>query len=362
MSTLLAESCTAMILAAGYGTRLAPLTDTRAKAVVPFLNRPLLDYSLDWLGRCGFREVVVNLHHLPETVCRLYRDDTDTFGLQVHFSIEDRILGTAGGPRRVVDRLGDRALIVNGDVATTRSPGVLWRHHQESGALATMALHAGSRAQDYPGIHIDESGAVVHIPGIGPRPEAPPDAAGSPAGCFTGIHIVDREVIELAPEGVFCGMVDPLYGSLLEDGLPLHGTVVSGSWYELGTPQRYVECQIEALRREDFPLSLEGYLRTSPGGYVRRLARFPRAGLVPPFLLDHGVHIGEGALVEGVVAGARAQVGCGATVRDSVLLERARIGTGARVERCLVLEDAEVPAGARLADQVVAGESVVRKP
>ncbi len=370
MSAPLAESCTAMILAAGYGTRLAPLTDTRAKAVVPFLNRPLLDYSLDWLRRCGFRQVVVNLHHLPDTVRRLYRDDTATFGLQVHFSVEDRILGTAGGPRKVVDRLGDRALIVNGDVATTLSTGVLWRHHRESGALATMALHAGSGAQDYPGIHIDESGAVVHIPGVGPRPEAEADTpaevaaeeADSPAGCFTGIHIVERGVIELAPEGVFCGMVDPIYGALLEDGLPLHGTVVPGSWYELGTPERYVECQIEALRREDFPLAFEGYRRTAPGGYLRGLVGFHRAGLIPPFLLDQGVHVGEGAVVEGVVAGARAQVGCGATVRDSVLLERACIGTGARVERCLVLEDAEVPAGARLADQVVNAELVARTP
>jgi NDP-sugar pyrophosphorylase family protein len=362
MSALLAESCTAMILAAGYGTRLAPLTDTRAKAVVPFLNRPLLDYSLDWLRRCGFREVVVNLHHLPETVRRLYRDDRATFGLQVRFSIEDRILGTAGGPRKVVDQLGDRVLIVNGDVATTLSTGVLWRHHQESGALATMALHAGSGAQDYPGIHIDEGGAVVHIPGVGPGREADAAAAGGAAGCFTGVHIVERGVIELAPEGVFCGMVDPLYGSLLEDGLPLHGTVVPGSWYELGTSQRYVECQIEALRREDFPLAFEGCRRTAPGGYLRGLVGFHRAGLIPPFLLDHGVHVGEGALVEGVVAGARAQVGCGATVRDSVLLERACIGTGARVERCLVLEDAEVPAGARLADQVVTGEMLARRP
>ena len=90
MSTPLAESCTAMILAAGHGTRLAPLTNTRAKAVVPFLNRPLLDYSLEWLRRCGFLEVVVNLHHLPETVSRLYRDDAASFGLEVHFSIEDR--------------------------------------------------------------------------------------------------------------------------------------------------------------------------------------------------------------------------------------------------------------------------------
>jgi NDP-sugar pyrophosphorylase family protein len=362
MSTPLAESCTAMILAAGHGTRLAPLTNTRAKAVVPFLNRPLLDYSLEWLRRCGFREVVVNLHHLPETVSRLYRDDAASFGLEVHFSIEDRILGTAGGPRKVVDRLGDRVLIVNGDVATTLSIGVLWGHHQESGALATMALHAGPRAQDHPGIQVDDHGAVVHIPGVGTGRKADVGAADGAAGCFTGIHIVERGVIELAPEGVFCGIVDPLYGSLLEDGLPLHGSVVPGSWYEIGTLQSYVECQLEALRREDFPIAFKGYRRVAPGGYLRGLVGFHRAGLKPPFLLDRGVHVGEGALVEGVVAGVRTQVGCGATVRDSVLLDGACVGTGARLERCVVLEAAEVPAGARLADQVVTRETATVRP
>ncbi len=354
MSAPIAEACSVMILAAGYGTRLAPLTERRAKAVVPFLNRPLLDYTLDWLSRYGFREVVVNLHHLPDTVRSRYRDQS--FGLDLHFSIEDRILGTAGGPRKVIDRLGERVLIVNGDITTTLAVGILWQHHRDSGALATMALHAGPGARDYPGITVDPSGAVTHIPGVSRRPAPKPEHAA--AGCFTGIHIVEREVIELAPEGAFCGMVDPLYGSLLEQALPLHGVVIPGSWYEIGTPDRYLECQLQALRREDFPLAFEGYRRAAPAGYMRDLVGFARAGVRPPFLIDEGTQIDEGALVEGVVVGKRAHVGCGATVRDSVLLERAWVGAGAHVERCLILEDAEVPAGARLIDEVVAAAPV----
>jgi mannose-1-phosphate guanylyltransferase len=337
-----------MILAAGFGTRLAPLTDDRAKAMVPFLNRPLLDYNLDWLARLGFREVVINLHHLPDTVRDAYprhRQDID-----IRFSVEEKILGTAGGPRKVLDRLGQRVLIVNGDVASTLSAGVLWRHHIESGALATMALHNGPGARDYPGIEIDEQGAVTRIPGVGARGG---EAAGEAAGCFTGIHIVEREVIELAPEGAFCGMVDPLYAGLLDRGLPLHGVVVPGSWYEIGTPERYLGCQLEALRREELPIAFAGARRFAPAGWLRGLVGFSRAGLEPPFYLDRGAQIDEGALLRNVIVGARANVGCGATVRDSVLLARARVGAGARIERCLVLEDAEVPPGARLADEVV---------
>ncbi len=161
----LAANCTAMVLAAGYGTRLEPLTSTRAKAVVPFLNRPLLDYALDWLRRCGFTRAVVNLHHHPESVRALYRERR--FGIDVHFSVEETILGTAGGPRKVLDRLGARVLIVNGDVATTIAPGRLWQHHSDSGALATMALHSGPGGRHNPPIEIDDDGGITHIPGVG---------------------------------------------------------------------------------------------------------------------------------------------------------------------------------------------------
>jgi len=344
----LATHCSAMVLAAGFGTRLEPLTSTRAKVVVPFLNRPLLDYTLDWLRRCGFDDVVINLHHLPETVRRRYGDEA--FGMRIHYNIEEFILGTAGGPRAVLERLGDRVLIVNGDVAGTIAPGPLWQHHEDSGALATMALYAGSGAEDYPGIGIDESGLVTHIPGV---TAGDLDSGSVRAGCFTGIHIVERAVLETVPENRFCGMVDPIYRKLMDKQLPLHGLVVPGAWYEIGTPSRYVSCQLEALRREDFPLAYAGYRRLAQSGYVRGRVGWERAGLRPPFLIDELTQIEKGALVESMIAGRKVFVGRGATVRNSVLMERAWIGAGARVEGCIVLEDAVVPAGAHLVDEIV---------
>lgn len=353
MSESLSQSCSVMILAAGFGRRLAPLTDSRAKPVVPFLNRPLLDFTLDAVARMGFREVVVNLHHLPDSIRDAYRDES--FGLDIHFSVEETILGTAGGPRRVLDRLGERVLLINGDIATTMSPGSLWEHHRESGAPATLALHDGAAARDYPGIQIDEQGAVTHIPGVG---VGAADGRRGAAGCFAGIHIVERRVLELVPEGTFCGMVAPIYAELMRRGLPPHGVVVPGAWYEIGTPDRYVACQLDALRREDFPLAFAGARRVAPAGYQRGLVGFARAGLQPPYFLDRGVLVEEGASLRGVVAGRRARIGCGATIRDSVLLPGAAVGPGARLERCLVLDNASVAPGARIRDEVVPAQPV----
>ena len=268
------------------------------------------------------------------------------------FSVENPILGTAGGPRAVLDRLGERVLIINGDIVTTMTPGPLWAHHRATGALATLALHDGRGARDYPGLTIDGRGKLIEIPHVARARGA--EGEERAAGCFAGVHIVERSVVELVPEGRFCGMVDPIYGSLMEEGLPVHAVALPGSWYEIGTPPRYLGCQLEALRREDLPLAFEGYRRMAPAGYARGLVGWERAGLRPPFMLERGVHLEKGALIEGVVAGAKAYVGHGARVKDSVLLERAWIGTGARVERCIVLEEAVVPEGAHLVDEVVA--------
>jgi len=386
MSSFARESgCSAMILAAGFGTRLRPLTAARAKAVVPFLNAPLLDHTLDWLQRCGFEEVVINLHHLPETVVEAYREHA--FDLEIHFNVEESILGTAGGPRAVLERLGQRVLIVNGDIAARLPLGPLWQRHRDSGALATLALHAGPAAAGHPLIEVDPEGRITRIPGVGGESagrevrsgdgdavdeiesdelgdrgggdvdgsnELAGAGGGAPAGCFTGVHIVEREVLETVPEGRFCGIVDPVYAALLEQELPVCGVVVPGPWYEIGTPDRYRDAQLEALRREQLPLAYDGCRRLARGGYARGGVVWTRAGLRPPFFLDEGVRIEKGALVEGVVAGARAHVGSGADVRESVLLERAWVGAGARLERCVVMGDAVVPAGARLSGEVVA--------
>jgi len=357
-SSPLASHCSAMILAAGHGTRLEPLTSNRAKCVVPFLNRPLLDYTLDWLRRCGFRHAAINVHHQAGTIEGRYGDEA--FGIGLTYSREETLLGTAGGPRAILDQLGDRVLIVNGDVATTLALGPLWAHHTDAGALATMALHCGAGAADYPALEIDADGRVTRIPGVDSGGEEEEAQRGTAAGCFTGIHVVERAVLELVPEQRSCGIVDPVYGELMVHDLPLHALVVPGSWYEVGTVGRYLACQLEALRREDFPLAFEGYRRQAVGGFLRRSVGVERAGLRPPYLLDEGVRVEAGALVEGLIAGARAHVGPGATVRDSVLLEDAWVSTGARLQRCVVLEGAVVPPGTELADQVIAPEAADR--
>ena len=331
-----------MVLAAGYATRLRPLTATRAKSVVPFLNRPLLDYNLDWLQRCGFEEVVINLHHEADTLRGHYGDRA--FGMRIRYSPEETLLGTAGGPRAALDALGQTTLLVNGDIVSALSLGPLVEHHHEHQALATMALYSGPEARVYPSIPVAADGRVEGFSGgTGDDGEH---------ACFTGIHLIEREVLELVTPGRPCGIVDPIYKHLLSEDLPLHALAVTGRWNEAGTVARYIEAQIDALRREDYPIAFHHYQRVTAGGYKSLLAWYGRAGLETPYMLAEGVRVADGASLRGVVAGPRSRFAEGADLESSIVLAGATVGTGASLRGVVVCENAHVPPGMVLRDEV----------
>ena len=331
-----------MILAAGNAIRLRPLTSDRAKAVVPFLNRPLLDHNLDWLRRCGFEEVVINLHHCADSLRGHYGDCA--FGMRIRYSPEETLLGTAGGPRAAMEALGQTTLLVNGDIAASLSLGPLIEHHHENRALATMALYSGPEARDYPAIPVGGDGRVQGFSGG--------EGEDGEHACFTGIHLIERDILDLVPPGRPCGIVDTIYQHLLSEGLPLHALSLPGCWNEIGTVSRYIEAQIDALRREDYPLAFRGYQRVTAGGFKNLLAWYGRAGLETPYMLAEGVRVADGASLVGVVAGPRSRIAEGASLESSIVLAGATVGTGASLRGVVVCENAHIPPGTVLRDEV----------
>lgn len=337
---------TPMVLAAGFGTRLRPLTERVAKPVVPFLNRPLLDYTLDWLARCGFERVVVNLHHAPESIARRY--GRRGFGMHLEYSREPRILGTGGGLRRALDRLGEEILVVNGDVLTLAPLGPLVRVHRERGALATLGLFAGSVGHDYSQVAATPDGRLASFP----SELATAPAEATVRGVFCGVHLVRREAVAMLPEGVFAGIVDHVYTPLLADGAPLAACPLAGSWYEVGDPGRYIDHQLHALRHGAVPLAVAGMPRFVDGGYVAADGHLETMRLRPPFLVGAGVRVHDGAWVQGCVLADRTRVGRGARLQEVISWAGAVIGPGARLRRCVVMEDVRVPADTEATETV----------
>jgi len=155
-----------MVLAAGLGLRMRPLTLLRAKPALPVLNRPLIHWTLELLRRHGVTDVVVNLHHLPATVRRAVGDGR-ALGLRVSYSFERELLGTGGGPRKVRRLFGDEPfLLVNGDVVFDMDLSDLVRRHVASGARATLALKAHRSAAEYGGIVTGPGGFIRSLAGL----------------------------------------------------------------------------------------------------------------------------------------------------------------------------------------------------
>lgn len=296
-----------MVLAAGQGRRMRPLTLLRAKPVLPVLNRPLVEWTMSRLARAGVRDVVVNLHHLPETVTSVLGSGR-RFGLSIRYSLEKTILGTGGGPRAVRALFGrEPFLLVNGDVLFDFDLRRLVARHRASGARATLALRQNPVPYAYSPVVTDARGRILSVAG------RPPGARGV-VSMFASVHVLDPALLDRLPEGSSDSVQD-LYMPLLAEGAHLQGVRMRGAWYDLGRPALYRDAQLRLL----------------PGRGRDRV------------LVDRS-----------------ARVGARVHLRRSVVGASARVGSDARVERSVLWEGAVVEAGARVTRSVVAAGGVVR--
>ncbi len=320
----------AMVLAAGEGQRLLPLTLHQAKPAVPVLGRPLLVHILHRLGRHGVDDVVLNLHHHPESI-RAALGGRVAPGLPaVRFSHEEAILGTAGGIRRAASLLrGDGPIVVcNSDCLCDVDLHAALEAHRRSGCLATLIL-APARP-GYTRVGTDSRGRVLSFGG---EPEPEP---GSVAGehLFTGYHILEESAVAAIPDRAPCDIVRDVYRALCPSG-GVGAYFHEGFWWEFGSPELYLE---GSLRLLDYP---PDRLREISGEHdpLRRLDE--AAAAVGP-----GAEIEKGARFRGRVAlGYASHVAEDALVEDSIVMPEAWIGPGCRLRRTIVGQDVELPAG-----------------
>lgn len=310
-----------MVLAAGLGTRMRPLTRLRAKAALPVLDRPLLHWTLDALAAAGVREVAINTHHLPATV----RDAVGSgrrWGMRVTWSHERRILGTGGGPRRLRRFLGDEpALLVNGDVFFRFDLQPLVARQRRTGARVVLGLIPNPDPRRYSAVTRDRAGRIRAIAG----------RSGSWSGqpwLFTGIHLIDPALLDLLPAGPSDSVRD-LYLPMLAEGARIEGVRLRGAWYDLGAPPLYLASQLAMIRTRVPSRPPRGCL-LGEGAAIGRGAR------VADSVVGRGVVIEEGALVEDSVLWDGSRIGARCVVRGSIVAG-ARLAAGSRAERAIVM-------------------------
>ncbi len=307
-----------MVLAAGYGTRLGPLTQLRPKPMLPVSGVPLVRWAVQWLAHHGVRDVVVNLHHLGEQIEAELGDGSE-LGVAIDYSPEHGlILGTGGGlrqARRWLDKGdGEPIVIVNAKIMLDLDLSAVLRAHRSRGAEATMVLRPDPNAERWGSLRLADDGRVVELLKL--RHPNAADVEPGPHLMFTGVHIVQPSFLDrIPPQGEQC-VIRTAYRSLFDEGTALYGYQHDGYWFEHSTPERYLQGVGNVLAGRVDPPHATGPVRgVDAGAHVH-----PEATIVGDNFIDAGARVEAGATIgPGVQLGANAVVAAGVTVRDAIV-------------------------------------------
>lgn len=222
----------AVILAAGSGTRLRPLTDHCPKPMLPLNGMPLLQYNLDLLKAHGFQQVAMNLYHLPEVFVRYLRQTGDQ-GLEVTLAVETRLLGTAGAVKNLESYLDETFLVLYGDVLTNINLSALVDWHRKVRGMATLAIHQVKDPTSCGIVAVDEGGRVCRFL------EKPSNGELSSPWANAGVYVMEPEILRHIPRGREFDFGRDLFPSLLSQGVQLYAYPFSEYLVDIGSPQGY---------------------------------------------------------------------------------------------------------------------------
>jgi NDP-sugar pyrophosphorylase family protein len=328
-----------MIMAAGIGTRLRPVTDLLPKPMAPIVNRPALFHILRLLKRHGFCEVIINLHHLPEVI-KGYLGDGSLLGMDIRYSVERELMGTAGGVKKNADFLGEGTfLVMSGDALTDVDLTGLVAAHRRCKSIATMAVKEVADPSLYGVVVADDECRVVGFQ------EKPTLEEARSRLCNCGIYLFEPEILSQIPEGQFDDFGKRLFPDLLRHRIPFHAHEVNGYWSDVGNLREYIRGNADAMAGR-VAVEIPG-VEIRPGVWVEDDSRIPDSVyLEPPVVIGRKCQIGEDVVIEGPTV-----------IGDGCILE-----AGAHVARALLLPGSLVPAGGLVVDGVIGQKMAAQVP
>lgn len=339
----------ALILAGGQGTRLRPLTESVPKPVLPLAGRPHIAYVIDWLESHGVDDVVVSCGYLADGVRTALEGIT---GPRLRFATEPEPRGTAGAIRFAADQLGERFLVLNGDVLCDLDLTAMIAQHESTGARATIALYPVEDPSAYGLVRREPDGEILDFL------EKPDPAEIDTDEINAGAYFLERSVLDLIRPDIAVSTEREVFPRLVGEGL--YGRRCEGYWIDIGTPDRYLQASWDIL---------EGRVETATGKRVDGdgllvedgAELHPSARVTAPAMVEAGSMIEQDAAVgPRAVLGPGCTIAGGASVTGSVLLAGCEVGSGAVVDGSILSADAAVApeAGIDAGTVVGAGERV----
>ena len=226
-----------MILAAGEGTRLRPLTLETPKALLPLGGVPLIDHMLIWFRNHGISEVAINLHYLGNKV-RDHLGDGNHLGMTVHYSEEEELLGTAGGVKRMERFFDGTFVVLYGDTLTDFDLSAMIEFHREKKSVATLAIFESPNPAEVGVVEMDHEGRIWSLV---EKPLSPISDRQPPVLANGGVYLLEKEVLEYVPGSGFCDFARDTFPRLIEAGLPIYGFQLKSQDYfiDIGSPAKY---------------------------------------------------------------------------------------------------------------------------
>lgn len=340
----------AMILAAGMGVRLQPLTENRPKPMMPVFNVPVVEHTLRLLKRSGIKSVISNVHYLPGVIMDYFGDGT-RLDMELSWSYEGQLRGTAGGVRKCAEFLrGDTFLVVSGDALTDIDLRAFLDFHREVGALASIVVTEVTEMEHY-GIVLSGEDGLVH--GFQEKPRAA-EALGNIAN--SGIYAFEPEVLDMIPTDRPFDFGCELFPQLVRENAPLYAWKHASYWNDIGSLEAYRDGCFDALAG-NVELELTGF--TNDGGiYLGEEVKIDGgAEVIGPVCLGDGTVVEEGAQIIGpVMIGDNVRIGSGSSLHSSIIWENTVIGNGASLAGAIVGSSSVIGSNARLNEGAVVGD------
>jgi mannose-1-phosphate guanylyltransferase len=319
----------AMVLAAGLGTRLRPITYEMPKPLVPVANRPIMEHVLVLLRRHDFTELVANLSYMPEMIKQRFGDGSG-LGVSIEWSFEEQLLGTAGGVGNVRDFFGDESfLVMAADALTDIDLTDLRRAHDANDGIATLAATRVADTSEYGVIVTGEDGRVQ---GLQEKPD-PAEALSDLANCM--IYVLEPEIFDYFPEADEVDFALDVFPALLSNDVPFYVHDAGGYWNDVGSLDEYRQGNFDAISGA-VSVDLDAS-EIADGVFAARGTTLPDdAEATGPVLLGADCDVGAGARLDGpVVVGSGCRIGAGSLLSECVLLDEVTVPERTSVARAI---------------------------
>ncbi|MFH1714623.1 MAG: NDP-sugar synthase [Elusimicrobiota bacterium] len=328
----------AFVMSAGLGTRLRPLTFHVPKPMITIANKPVLQNTLELLSKHNVKDVAVNLHSFPEII-KKYFGNGEKFDINITYSFEKELLGTAGGVRKMKDMLDETFIVMSGDGLVDLDITEVLKFHKEKKTIATIVLKSKDKKFEYGVVRAGKDCAIEQFI------EKPLWGDVFENRVNTGIYILEPEIFDYIPENKFYDFGHNVWPELLKKNIPIYAYEIDSYWCDIGNLYEYRKAQIDVMSGA-VNIKIPGREISNKIWVGDNTEIDSNADLMPPCIIGNSCKINKGAAIKGnTVIGNNVIIDDSASIENCVIWDNVRIGKGSVLKDCIVGSDSNVTSG-----------------